>query len=725
MKLQGLSIIFGLMIIPIVLVVSYYIQMQVDTITLQTEYDSKLLDATHDAMVSFELNTANEDLSSVADSLRTIIDASTNVFVNTLATNLGLSNASKSRIEPYIPAILYTLYDGYYINSPTRKPEIAKQNNGIVVIIDEGVDPTTNKANKKFSVPGLSYSGGKYTYDPDSTTYSSCELIPAEDYGEMLYKLKDGTYTTNINDPNISYKTEFVLKTYMPYTARYVKNDIDVTINYTLDNYLNIEGSIGNVYYTKSGYLISKTKSDEILNSISEANLKDYNENEAEENIKAIVESGGTVSVTVDGQTIATNGSDGDRTSAVIYYVKSAIFSNWIYNNLGTLQEKDIKQEVFTDTVKQSDADVASGEKGLMVTTTSGETSIIVHDFSESDATIFNSSTDPENNVSTFVNHKYLVIRNSIQYNLNLSLSTYNDETVSTYDFAMPIISETEWGRILSNISIVSFMQGLNCGLKTYNNYAIVNSTNNELTVIPNEIYYVRKEEFNNESGIYHRIDCPVLKEYLEGFTGEHKELLSFKSKEVKYDKVYDKTEKTNKYDHKNYACYTCIVDGNYEPAELTDDEKLEYNIAIGKERNNLYKLNSIKYSEGYEVIFDKESKDVVLHTEQNSSRPKSDMKTIEITFGNIDCTDREERVVRVSVPGLNNEVYVLNTNQAKEQTLTIPVHFNSSNNNKLNANTIKNCINNINNPTVIRDEHGDVSVPIRNAVKSVRIVYK
>ena len=116
MKLQGLSIIFGLMIIPIVLVVSYYIQMQVDTITLQTEYDSKLLDATYDAMMAFEINTANEDLSMVADSLRTIIDASTNVFVNTLATNLGLSNASKSRIEPYIPAILYILYDGYYIN---------------------------------------------------------------------------------------------------------------------------------------------------------------------------------------------------------------------------------------------------------------------------------------------------------------------------------------------------------------------------------------------------------------------------------------------------------------------------------------------------------------------------------------------------------------------------------------------------------------------------------
>ena len=106
MKLQGLSVVFALIVIPMLLVLTYYIQLEVETIELQTSYDAKLLDATHDAMVAFELNTANEDLSSVADSLRTIIDASSNIFVNTLATNLGLSNASKSRIQAYIPSIL-------------------------------------------------------------------------------------------------------------------------------------------------------------------------------------------------------------------------------------------------------------------------------------------------------------------------------------------------------------------------------------------------------------------------------------------------------------------------------------------------------------------------------------------------------------------------------------------------------------------------------------------
>ena len=126
MKLQGLGIIFAIIILPIAVILSYYIQMQVDTINLRTSYDSKVLDATYDAVAALELNTANEKLSDVSDSLRSILEASNNVFFNTLLTNFGLSNASPSLFQPYVPAILYTLYDGYYIYSPTRSPDVLK-----------------------------------------------------------------------------------------------------------------------------------------------------------------------------------------------------------------------------------------------------------------------------------------------------------------------------------------------------------------------------------------------------------------------------------------------------------------------------------------------------------------------------------------------------------------------------------------------------------------------
>ena len=127
MKLQGVAIIFIMIAFPMILVLSYYLGLQIDTIKLQTDYDNKLIDATYDSLVAFEINTANEDLSAAADSLRSIINASSTTFTNTLGTSLGLSNASKERIREYIPAMLFTLYDGYYIYAPTEVPEILEK----------------------------------------------------------------------------------------------------------------------------------------------------------------------------------------------------------------------------------------------------------------------------------------------------------------------------------------------------------------------------------------------------------------------------------------------------------------------------------------------------------------------------------------------------------------------------------------------------------------------
>ena len=127
MKVDGLAVILAIILLPIILVMTFYIQLQVNTIATENRYNANLLNATYDAMSAFEINTANEELSTVADSMRSIILASNNIFFNTLATNMGMSNASKEYVRPYIPAILYTMYDGYYIYSPTEKAEVAEK----------------------------------------------------------------------------------------------------------------------------------------------------------------------------------------------------------------------------------------------------------------------------------------------------------------------------------------------------------------------------------------------------------------------------------------------------------------------------------------------------------------------------------------------------------------------------------------------------------------------
>ena len=92
MKLQGMTIVYVLIILPIFFVVSIVISTQIQIINARLDYDKKVLGAAQDAIKSFEINTANEEFSKVLDVLRSIVEASVNVFKDSLGTKLGMSN---------------------------------------------------------------------------------------------------------------------------------------------------------------------------------------------------------------------------------------------------------------------------------------------------------------------------------------------------------------------------------------------------------------------------------------------------------------------------------------------------------------------------------------------------------------------------------------------------------------------------------------------------------
>lgn len=79
------------------------------------------MNATYDAIKAFEMNATYNDLYNVSDTLREDVEASISTFTTSIASSLGVSGYTEGEIKPYIPAILFTLYDGYYIYSPTRK----------------------------------------------------------------------------------------------------------------------------------------------------------------------------------------------------------------------------------------------------------------------------------------------------------------------------------------------------------------------------------------------------------------------------------------------------------------------------------------------------------------------------------------------------------------------------------------------------------------------------
>lgn len=119
MKLQHLTVIFVIIMLPISLIISAYTQMQIDTLTVQNQYDAKLMDATYDAIKAFDMNTTINNTSNVADTLRQDIEAAISTFMTSLASSMGVPGSADRFVRPYVPAILFTLYDGYYIYAPT------------------------------------------------------------------------------------------------------------------------------------------------------------------------------------------------------------------------------------------------------------------------------------------------------------------------------------------------------------------------------------------------------------------------------------------------------------------------------------------------------------------------------------------------------------------------------------------------------------------------------
>lgn len=893
MRLQGMSIVFALVCLPIILVIAYYLNLQIKTINLQNQYNVKLLDATYDAMSAFELNTANEDLSTVSDSLRTIIEASDNIFMNALSTNFGMSNASKSHLEPFIPAILYTLYDGYYIYAPTYAPTVVTDSNGNAVSVgDLGVtangDGTYNFTEYK-KILDTATGQEKDVERTESNSIDYSRLINKSDYGQLLYytpntvktdkdtdtiKLEYTNCTTSIEVASFSdvgitnkaqYKTQNVLKSYMPYSARYVQklNDIpetpnvDLNVIYTLDNYVTIEGTFSygegdntrNIYYTKSGYLLPFTGESLSVqfkvDGSSYTTSLDYSENEIQEYIETgrpieiqvlkdlenpdswetIIKIDETNKAIVDKTNTNTNSdsskltryenalfdleevlknttaTDADRENALnnavnllnadsitisssdtvekvlnelrikindikyrlqlnssaIYYAKAAIFSKWVKDNLSDLKISSIQDisglnyATYLDELVENTTGVKYDGSNMW------NTDEKVFEFTNG---IENCGSTEIRQDSTFYNHKIDIIRTSIQYNLNLSMSSYNrhlyynDSQTYAYnrntDYTMPVMKQSEWDQILSNISIVSFMQGMDCGLKQYNNYVVVSSSNNEIMTTPENIYYADINEFNDENSEYHKYNCKkVFNKIKEGTDITNPEQrISFTSKEVKYDKISTRSNIIPyRYDHKNLACYECINDGNYKGADIfkEDDDSSKalrkaYYIGIGKERNDVYKMNAVTKSEGYEILYFDGRESMINPAYINAKNATSllgmnKIKAIELVFGAVTTERRDEasltfKVNYNSLPlktqaGSSDSIlYSIPTNTTNRYTWNVEVDSHISDTNPFNLGNMFFDLVNADTSSFV-PAGGNASDKLKNSIVAMRIIYK
>lgn len=618
MKLQNMTVIFIIIMIPIIVVTSYYIGLQIKTITMQKDYTVKLQTAAKDSIQALEINTVewNSSSSNLADSKRRDVLAAINTFTTSLANSMGIGGAGKGRIQTYIPAIAYTMYDGYYIYSASK-------------------------------------------VDTQET---------------------DGNGLTRFDDGNIIYKTgtepsyQYILKPYSPYSARYVKGNIDITVNYTLDNYIKIYGTVGSDYVTKEGYLVVCDDGAVGINNVSnnliseityrgatitteylteqiyiegegvkeypyiydQYDNKQYWDKEADPNndetkegnyftvnannqkvyLQTAVEEGDAnfsisntfrkISVPQEDSSgnwsvlkifqilnpdggykfyyednrgayveFSTTGSEvGDVTveknkdfSAINYCVESYVFTKWVINKLDDITVGDLQSPT-----------------GGQYNNVDGDEDAKIFKISESN------NPDPENDdayaKSILAQHKKDVIINTLEKNL-AQAQAQAQEMNPNYEYRLPQLTYDEWEQALSNISIIAYMQGMPIGLKYYNNYTIATSTLNKEYVDPDELYFA-----GTDDQYYHQRNCEqvtgsdyvgyrsidyVAKSYEEGDTTKYY-----------YPHVESKESEESEESSTTYAeleCYYCLVNRSTYKATNSDDWTNSYYNALARER--------------------------------------------------------------------------------------------------------------------------------------------
>ena len=265
-------------------------------------------------------------------------------------------------------------------------------------------------------------------------------------------------------------------------------------------------------------------------------------------------------------------------------------------NNAGQLYYKEAKE--FTDWLSST---------GLMdlkpINAVDEDGNLLANNSTSSDKFNFdyeifqlsNGNTNIEDPNSNFNQHRLAVIRYTIERNLSIAIANYNNYSGVTTNFQMPKLQEDEWDKILNNVSVISFMQGLSIGGKIYNGYSIVANTKTEEVVNTDSIYIITGD------GEYHRATENGLNE--KNITGAYLNT-DFERKSIAGD-----NSTTYFYPHNESASYKSIVmqndvvdiDTDYNGSiykymqSLGNNSKVaqQYYTTLGRERWSSYKTNN------------------------------------------------------------------------------------------------------------------------------------
>ena len=606
MKLQSLAVIFIIIIMPITMVLSEYINNKIKTQETELLYDTRLLNCTFDAIKAYQLNTINNEFGDVTNKKIEDIQAAAKTFFNSLSSSFNYTGYNSEVMKEYVPAVVFTMYDGYYTYSPFLN---------VLTNVEKGGEGVTGGYDDKYSNDGEKLEG---------------------------------------------------LKPYVYYSCRYkIGDNTDFTIVYTLDNYITIQGEIDGEYVYDYGYLYS-INTDNGIRKSGESYIYDgveFTKDDTEElkeyvgkdeysyakingkkyylDVNAYPDREGTVEI--DGENVSkktgifyissttgernysqTKGYLGDSTeeandknfikyykaikhnkSAYEYYKNAYEFSSAVLGITERYDKANTKHSNgynLKDKLQSKNADIYNDASS---DTTSLKSWGNMKIFDDSNIAIQNAG-------SNFNQHRKAVIRNVIETNLTTAIASFSSGATNV-EFIMPKISEEDWETIENDVCAISFMQGMSIGSKKYNGYSVVANTLTKEYVDENDIYILAQDTDTN-GNIYCTVNDGTIEksskiktkgtgtEDLTYYPGIWK--INFESKQY-----IDNHGKNNIYvPIKDYAgSYTSIM-GSYAVKPIGEDMytyvhgtgnstlKNAYYKALGRERWGAYNVNNINY---------------------------------------------------------------------------------------------------------------------------------
>lgn len=461
MKIQHLAIIFLLIILPIDIVLGLYLDAQINTIRNQAIYDRRLVDCVYDALEVYQANSIVDTENDVVTAKMENIEASASTYLASLQSSFGLSGYKASVMQEYVPAVVYTMYDGYYIYSKYY-----------------------NTLSQKNVKSDSTYTDGALVEGIKSYVFYSCR-----------YQRNNG------DDFVITYSLDNYIRIQGILQGNYYVDDS----GYLMDGITSGTDSKGNYYqYDKVKFY-------------EDGNVKISNNDYTNSNSSEYIVNDFTNYVKINGTKYYLDTSDGDGNGKVFHLVNGTEVNQVSQEKNGDLYSKYEKaitknksayyyyKEAYEFTnkirVDYGLSELKSSEAGYY----DNETKKFVNMKDYGNYEIFKNIDGKyiQDSDSDFNQHRKAVIRQTIETNLSAAIAGFSNYSEKDIQFAMPKISEEDWETIENNVSVIGFLQGLDIGTKKYNGYAVSANTTTKEFVDENSIYIA-----TDSDNQYHRANA-------------------------------------------------------------------------------------------------------------------------------------------------------------------------------------------------------------------------